>query len=96
MEAKAASGGDDSPEHERGYFDAPFGVRFGLLVDTEVNFGAPTLSLMRAGCDNLETSGPKPSQQGQEAMVVCAALSHYPIPRQCFHLRAGAVDVTVS
>ena len=53
MEAKAASGGDDSPKHERGYFDAPFGVRFGLLVDTEVNFGAPTLSLMRAGCGDI-------------------------------------------
>ena len=30
-------------------FKTPFGVRFGFLVDTDVNFGEPMLSLLQAG-----------------------------------------------
>ena len=44
---------------ERGYFDTPFGVRFGFLVDSDVNFADPLLSLVRRGVGDFVYSGAK-------------------------------------
>lgn len=51
--AAAAAAAAATEEAEEGTFDAPFGVRFGLLVDSDIAFGDPMLSHMRRGAGDL-------------------------------------------